>query len=87
MSGLEHAADWSGLSGFGMVRSQAAVGEAVSSEIRHAITSLKSVERFAHAWRKHGGIENGLHDCLDVSFNEDHAPENLAVVRHFALSA
>ena len=39
-------------------------------------------------------IENGLHYCLDVSFNEDHsrirtdhAPENLAVVRHFALSA
>ena len=91
---MEHAADWSGLSGFGMVRSQAAVGEAMSSEIRHVITSLKRVERFAHAWRKHGGIENGLHDCSDVSFNEDHsrirtdhAPENLAVVRHFALSA
>ena len=94
LSGLEHAADWSGLSGIGMVRSQAAVGEAMSSEICYAITSLKSVERFAHARRKHGGIENGLHDCLDVSFNEDHArirtdhvPENLAVVRHFALSA
>ena len=41
LSGLENAADWSGLSGFGMVRSQAAVGEAVSSEIRYAITSLK----------------------------------------------
>ena len=41
LSGLEHAADWSGLSGIGMVRSQAAVGEAVSSEIRYAITSLK----------------------------------------------
>ena len=61
LSGLEHAADWSGLSGIGMVRSQAAVGETLSSEIRYAITSLKSVERFAHAWRKHWGIENGLH--------------------------
>ena len=77
-----------------MVCSQVAVGEAMSSEIRYAITSLKSVERFAHAWRKHWGIENGLHYCLDVSFNEDHsrirtdhAPENLAVVRHFVLSA
>jgi hypothetical protein len=44
--------------------------------------------------RKHWSIENGLHYCLDVSFNEDHsrirkdhAPDNLAVVRHFALSA
>ena len=41
LSGLEHAADWSGLSGIGMVRSQAAVGETLSSEIRYAITSLK----------------------------------------------
>ena len=41
LSGLGHAADWSGLSGIGMVRSQAAVGEAVFSEIRYAITSLK----------------------------------------------
>ena len=36
---MEHAADWSGLSGIGMVRSQAAVGEAMFSEIRYAITS------------------------------------------------
>ena len=91
LSGLENAADWSG---FGMVRSHVTMGEVESSEIRYAITSLNSVEHFAHAWRKHWGIENGLHYCLDVSFNEDHsrirtdhAPENLAVVRHFALSA
>ena len=94
LSGLENAGDWSGLAGFGMVCSHVTVGEAVSSEIRYAITSLKSVEQFSHAWRKHWGIENGLHYCLDVSFNEDHsriridhAPDNLAVVRHFALSA
>ena len=35
---MEHAADWSGLSGIGMVHSQAAVGETLSSEIRYAIT-------------------------------------------------
>lgn len=94
LSGLENSADWSGLSGFGMVRSRVTVDEVESSEIRYAITSLKSAEQFANAWRKHWGIENGLHYCLDVSFNEDHsrirtdhAPENLAVVRHFALSA
>ena len=94
LSGLDNAADWSGLAGFGIVHSHVTVGEIESSEIRYAITSLKSVETFAYAWRKHWGIENGLHYCLDVSFNEDHsrirkdhAPENLAVVRHFALSA
>ena len=77
-----------------MVCSHVTTGEAEYSEIRYAITSLSSVDTFAHAMRKHWGIENGLHYCLDVSFNEDHsrirkdhAPDNLAVVRHFALSA
>jgi predicted transposase YbfD/YdcC len=94
LSGLDNVADWSGLAGLGMVRSHVIAGEVEYSEIRYAITSLKSVDTFAHAWRKHWEIENGLHYCLDVSFNEDHsrirkdhAPENLAVVRHFALSA
>ena len=70
-----------------MVRSLVTMGEVESSEICYAITSLKNVEQFAHAWRKHWSIENGLRYCLDASFNEDHSPENLAVVRHFALSA
>ena len=94
LSGLENAKDWSGLAGIGVVCSRVTTGEVVSSEIRYAITSMNSVDAFAHAMRKHWGIENGLHYCLDVSFNEDHsrirkdhAPDNLAVVRHFALSA
>jgi predicted transposase YbfD/YdcC len=43
--------------------------------------------------RDHWGVENGLHWCLDISFCEDdsrvrkgHAPENLAIIRRFALS-
>lgn len=36
-----------------MVRSHVTVGEVESSEIRYAITSLKRVDTFAHAWRKH----------------------------------
>ena len=51
------------------------------------------VEQFAHSVRSHWGIENQLHWVLDVAFNEDacrvrkdHAPENLAVVRHVALN-
>jgi predicted transposase YbfD/YdcC len=42
--------------------------------------------------RGHRGIENHLHRHLDVTFREDHcragkgnAPENLSVVRKFAL--
>ena len=48
---------------------------------------------FAKAVRKHWGIENALHWCLDMTFHEDysrirkdHAAENMAVVRHIALN-
>ena len=94
LSGLTTAQDWTGLAGIGMVRSHVTTGDTETTETRYAITSLKDVGTFAHAMRNHWCIENGLHYCLDVSFNEDHsrirkdhAPENLAVVRHFALSA
>lgn len=94
LSGLANVSDWSGLTSIGMVYSRVTTGDVESSEIRYAITSLNSVDTFARAMRKHWSIENGLHYCLDVSFNEDHsrirkdhAPDNLAVVRHFALSA
>ena len=45
------------------------------------------------AIRAHWGIENRLHWVLDIAFREDdsrfrtgHGPENLAIVRHFALN-
>jgi predicted transposase YbfD/YdcC len=51
------------------------------------------VQSFAEASRSHWGIENQLHWCLDVAFNEDdsrirlgHAPENMALIRHIALN-
>jgi predicted transposase YbfD/YdcC len=51
------------------------------------------VERFAHASRSHWRIENQLHWCLDVAFNEDnsrilsgYAPENMTLIRHIALN-
>ena len=47
----------------------------------------------ARTIRSHRGIENRLHWVLDVAFREDlcrvrdgHAPENLAILRHFALN-
>ena len=45
------------------------------------------------ATRTHWGIENCVHWILDVAFDEDrsrvrtdHAPNNLAVIRHIALN-
>ena len=94
LSGLATADEWAGLAAIGMVRSRVTIGETKTTETRYAITSLKSIEAFADAMRRHWSIENGLHYCLDVSFREDHsrirkdhAPENMAVIRHLALSA
>ena len=63
-------------------------------ERRLFINSIPAdAKRFAEAVRHHWGIENGLHWCLDVGFNEDssrirkdNAPENFAVIRHIALN-
>ena len=89
---LSGRAQWSGLSGLGMVHATVTAGEKVTQEHRFYITSLTSVERFAEAVRAHWGIENSLHWCLDMTFHEDysrirkdHSAENIAVVRHLAL--
>ena len=66
----------------------------VDVERRYFISSLKAnAKPFAESVRMHWRIENGLHWCLDVGFNEDacrvrkdYAPENFAVVRHIALN-
>lgn len=78
----------------GMVESHREVAGNVSIETRYFIGSIgTSAARFAHAVRGHWGIENGLHGNLDISFREDEcrvrdpvARENLAVLRHLALS-
>ncbi len=65
-----------------------------SLERRYFITSLSlTAKEIAPIIRGHWGVENCLHWVLDVQFNEDdsrirkdHAPENLAVVRHLALN-
>ncbi len=62
-------------------------------ETVYYITSLKAdATKILEATRRHWSIENSLHWVLDVAFDEDrcrvrtgHGPENLAIVRHFAL--
>ena len=85
--------DWVGLSAIGMVKSSVWEKDSLREEIRYFITSLTSVETFAKAVRAHWGIENSLHWCLDVVFNEDacrtrkdNSAENFSVIRKIALN-
>lgn len=67
----------------------------VGEQTRYYICSLKnpSAERIQAAVRAHWGIENSLHWVLDMAMREDesrirtdHAPANMAVLRHIALN-
>lgn len=91
---LDSKTQWRGLRSIGAVESERHVGDQVSIDRRYFITSLEAdVDRFARAVRAHWGIENQLHWSLDVTFGEDdcrvrqeHAAQNLAVIRHLALN-
>ena len=85
--------EWTNLNSIGMVKSTVLEKDKVSEEKRYFITSLMSVDLFAKAVREHWGVENSLHWCLDVVFNEDNCQvrasnvaENFAVIRHIALN-
>ena len=91
---------WAGLTGIGMVESRrrATPNAPETVERRYYISSLQAGEtgdarEFARAVRGHWGIENTLHWTLDLAFREDecrvrtdHAPQNLATLRHLALN-
>lgn len=90
---LENREAWAELNAIGMVKSTRIVNGVKSIENRYFITSLTDVTQFAEAVRMHWGIENNLHWCLDVNFDEDkcrirkdNSGENLAVIRHIALN-
>jgi predicted transposase YbfD/YdcC len=69
-------------------------GAPITSDYRVYIASLiRSATAFVTMIRQHWDIENKLHWSLDVTFNEDrcrirkdHAPENVAALRHIALN-
>ena len=90
---LPQKSDWAGLSGIGMVKSRVWEKEVLREETRYFITSLTDVKLFAKAVREHWGVENSLHWCLDVVFNEDasrtrkdNSPENFSIIRRIALN-
>jgi predicted transposase YbfD/YdcC len=88
----DHA--WPNLRSVVCIESTRRIGEAVSIEARHYLSSLPAdAKALSAAIRSHWGIENRLHWVLDVTFREDdcrvrlgHAPENFAILRHIALN-
>ncbi len=85
---------WSGLQTIAMVQNERRFNGKVSIENRDYISSLPcNATLIANAVRTHWSIKNSLHWVLDVSFREDdcrirkdNAPENMAMLRHFALN-
>lgn len=91
---LANAAQWAGLTRIGLVESERKLNGKTTIEQRYYILSWKSsATQFADAVRSHWQVENCLHWVLDVAFREDecrirkdHAPENMALIRHIALN-
>lgn len=94
LESIRNRQNWKGLKSIVMIESERIIGDKSSVETRFFISSLASdAKRLLQAIRSHWGIENSLHWTLDITFAEDrsrvrkdHAPENLAVIRHMALN-
>ncbi len=86
--------DWPGLRAIGKMSRVREMDDKIATETAYYLLSAATTpERFGAVTRAHWGIENRLHWRLDVSMNEDQAPnrigngpENLAVLRHMALN-
>lgn len=91
---LEQKSAWAGLSSIAMIEETREFKGRISVDRRFFISSLPAnAKQIAQAVRAHWAIENTLHWTLDVVFNEDqstvrkdHAPQNMAIVRHVVLN-
>ena len=85
---------WANLQSIVMIVRKRIIDGQETIKTRFYISSLDAVAiRILKATRQHWSIENGLHWTLDIAFNEDrsrvrkdHAPANLAVLRHMAVN-
>jgi predicted transposase YbfD/YdcC len=90
---MEDKSQWHGLAAVGMVYSRVQKSDGLHEQTRFFLSSVDDIGLFSKAVRSHWGIENSLHWCLDVVFNEDkcrmhvdNSGENFAVIRHIALN-
>ena len=91
---LRRADHWSHLTSLVKLLTVRRFAGKTSVEIRYFISSWQaSASDFLDRIRDHWQIENGLHWILDIAFREDesrirkdHAPQNMAILRHVALN-
>lgn len=85
---------WPGARSLVKVLARSGQGEQLTVETRYFISSLEAdAQTVLQTVRTHWHIENGLHWVLDIAFREDdcrirrdHAPQNMALLRHMALN-
>ena len=91
---LQETHQWPGLKAVGKITAVRYQDDQTSTEERYYLLSQAfAPERFNEIVRSHWGIENELHWCLDVVFNEDqarnrkgHSAENMALMRKIVLN-
>ena len=91
---LSQKSAWRGLRSVAMLEETRDINGKISVERRFFISSVPpDAARIAKAIRAHWAIENSVHWTLDVVMGEDqsrirkdHAPENMAMVRHIVLN-
>jgi predicted transposase YbfD/YdcC len=94
LTSIREVNQWQDLQSIGMVLAKRTTEKGTTLKTRFYISSLPAkADNFLAAVRGHWNIENQLHWVLDVAFQEDHsrvrkdhAPANLAVLRHMAVN-
>lgn len=85
---------WPDLQSFAVIESERMIKGKTTLERRFYISSLPAnALRLSHAIRAHWSVENRLHWCMDVVFDDDqmrartgHAAHNLVVLKHMTLN-
>jgi len=87
--------EWTGLRSFVCVESVREIGDRQSRERRYYLSSRdgRDAQGLLHATRSHWGVENPLHWCLDVTYQEDacrirkdHGAENFSRLRRISMN-